>query len=166
MYNLAFETINSKPMKKYFLIFAALFLASFTYAQSNKEEVDLPQAAFGMDKKAVVADFVQPSETQKNAFWTLYDAYETERKELCKERIELLTQYAQQYLNMTSEQADEWTKKVMALQVKTDKLIATYYEKIKKETDGVVATQFYQIENYILSMIRMAILQEVPFLKK
>jgi len=153
-------------MKKYILITFALFLASFAYTQSNKEEIDLVQAAFGMDKKAIVADFVQLSDTQKDAFWTLYDEYETKRKDLGKERIELLKQYAEQYMTMTSEQADTWTKKVMELQTKTDKLIATYYEKVKGVSDGVVATQFYQIENYILSMIRMEILQEVPFLKK
>lgn len=153
-------------MKKYLLIFAALYFASFAYSQSNKEEIDLIQAAFGMDKKAIVADFVQLSDTQKDAFWTLYDEYETKRKEYGRERIELLKQYAELYMTMTSEQADEWTKKVMELQVKTDKLIATYYEKVKDISDGVVATQFYQIENYILSMIRMEILQGVPFLKK
>jgi len=153
-------------MKKYILITFALFLASFAYTQSNKEEIDLVQAAFGMDKKAIVADFVQLSDTQKDAFWTLYDEYETKRKDLGKERIELLKQYAEQYMTMTSEQADTWTKKVMELQTKTDKLIATYYEKVKGVSDGIVATQFYQIENYILSMIRMEILQEVPFLKK
>jgi hypothetical protein len=153
-------------MKKYILITFALFLASFAYTQSNKEEIDLVQAAFGMDKKAIVADFVQLSDTQKDAFWTLYDEYETKRKEYGRERIELLQQYAEQYMTMTSEQADTWTKKVMELQVKTDKLIATYYEKVKGVSDGVVATQFYQIENYILSMIRMQILQKVPFLKK
>jgi hypothetical protein len=153
-------------MKKYILITFALFLASFAYTQSDKEEIDLIQAAFGMDKKAIVADFVQLSDTQKDAFWKLYDEYETKRKEYGRERIELLKQYAEQYMTMTGEQADTWTKKVMELQVKTDKLIATYYEKVKGVTDGVVATQFYQIENYILSMIRMSILQEVPFLKK
>ena len=153
-------------MKKYILITFALFLASFAYTQSDKEEIDLVQAAFGMDKKAIVADFVQLTETQKDAFWTLYDEYETKRKEYGRERIELLKQYAGQYMTMTSEQADAWTKKVMELQIKTDKLIATYYEKVKGISDGVVATQFYQIENYILSMIRMQILQEVPFIKK
>jgi hypothetical protein len=153
-------------MKKYILITFALFLSSLAYTQSNKEEIDLVQAAFGMDKKAIVADFVQLTATQKDAFWTLYDEYETKRKEYGKERIELLKQYAEQYMTMTSEQADTWTKKVMELQVKTDKLIATYYEKVKGVSDGVVATQFYQIENYILATIRMSILQEVPFLKK
>lgn len=153
-------------MKKYILFTFALFLASFAYTQSDKEEIDLVQAAFGMEKKAIVANFVQLTETQKDAFWTLYDEYETQRKEYGKERIELLKQYAGQYMTMTSEQADTWTKKVMDLQIKTDKLISTYYEKVKKVSDGVVATQFYQIENYILSMIRMQVLQEVPFLKK
>jgi len=35
-----------------------------------------------MDKKAAVADFVKPSVQQKDAFWKLYDEYETQRKEL------------------------------------------------------------------------------------
>lgn len=153
-------------MKKYILIAAALFIASFGYSQSNKEEVDLMQAAFGMDKKAVVADFVHPSEAQKAAFWKLYDEYEVKRKDLGKQRIELLNQYAEQYQTMTSEQADAWTKKVISLQKKTDDLVSTYYGKVKGVTDGVVATQFYQIEIYILTAIRAEILEAVPFLPK
>lgn len=153
-------------MKKYILIAAALFIASFGYSQSNKEEVDLMQAAFGMDKKAVVADFVHPSEAQKAAFWKLYDEYEVKRKDLGKQRIDLLNQYAEQYQTMTSEQADAWTKKVISLQKKTDDLVSTYYGKVKGVTDGVVATQFYQIEIYILTAIRAEILEAVPFLPK
>jgi hypothetical protein len=153
-------------MKKYILIIAALFIGSFAGAQSNKEEVDLMQAAFGMDKKALVAEFVTPSENQKDAFWKLYDEYETQRKDLGKERIELLRQYADKYETMTSEQADEWTKKAMDLQKKTDGLIATYYTKVKGISDGIVALQFYQIENYILTGIRAQILVNIPFIEK
>ena len=83
-------------MKKYIIIISALFMASFASAQSNKEEVDLMQAAFGMDKKAAVAEFVKPSPAQKDAFWKLYDEYETQRKELGKQRITLLEEYASQ----------------------------------------------------------------------
>ena len=153
-------------MKKYVLLIAVLFLASFAYSQSNKEEVDLMQAAFGMDKKAAVADFVKPSAAQKDAFWKLYDEYETQRKVLGKQRIALLEQYADQYQTMTSEQADAWTKKVIDLQKKTDNLIVTYFGKVKLASDGVVATQFYQIENFILTAIRAKIFQNVPFLEK
>jgi hypothetical protein len=153
-------------MKKYILIIATLFMASFARAQSDKEEIDLMQAAFGMDKKAAVAEFVKPSESQKDAFWKLYDEYETQRKALGKQRIELLKQYADQYMTLTSEQADAWTKKVMDLQKKTDNLIATYYGKVKAISDGIVATQFYQIENYILTGIRAQLLENIPFVEK
>ncbi len=117
-------------MKKYIFIIVALLLSSFAYTQSNKEEIDLMQAAFGMDKKSAVADFVKPSAAQKDAFWKLYDEYETQRKVLGKLRIELLEQYAGQYNTMTGEQADAWTKKVIELQKKTDNLIVTYYTKV------------------------------------
>ena len=66
---------------------------------------------------------------------------------------------------MTPQQANEWTQKLIKLQKKTDKLIAKYYGKVKSISDGMVATQFYQIELYILTAIRMEILDEVPFIQ-
>jgi hypothetical protein len=151
-------------MKKITLLIALMAIFGMTYAQTNKEEVDLFQAAFGMEKKAVVANFVHPAELQKDAFWNLYDEYEVERKENGVKRVQLLKQYAEQYNTMTDEQADAWTSEVIKLQTASDKLIATYYGKIKKATSATVATQFYQIEGYILTAIRMEILSNVPFL--
>src|SRR6188472_3931710 len=100
-------------MKKYIVLLAVIGMATFAKAQSDKEEIELMQAAFGMDKKEIVNEFVKPSDTQKGAFWKLYDLYETERKSLGRERIDLLKQYAAQYKTMTGEQADAWTKKAM-----------------------------------------------------
>ena len=153
-------------MKKYILFTAALLIASFAYSQSAKEEVEFIQAAIGMEKKAAVAEYIQVSDAQKEAFWQLYDEYETQRKELGKERIELLIRYGKEYRAMTVEQADAWMADVIELQGKTDKLILTYYKKIRKSTDGIVAAQFYQIENYILTIVRMKVLTEIPLVEK
>jgi hypothetical protein len=153
-------------MKKITLLIFALTIAIASYSQTAKEEVDFIQAAFGMEKKAIVANYVHPAELQKDAFWKLYDEYEIARKENAKKRIQLLQQYAQQYSTMTEEQADAWTKEVIKLSATTDKLIATYYNKIKKVTSPIVATQFYQIEGYILTAIRLEILDRVPFIKE
>ena len=143
-----------------------MFLASFAHAQTNVEEVDLLQAAFGMEKKMIVASFVTPSDAQKDAFWKVYDEYEAQRKDLGKQRIELLNQYAEQYQTLTSEQAHVWTSKVIDLQNKTDKLITRYYKKVKSISDGIVATQFYQVESYILTGIRIELLEGIPFVQK
>ena len=153
-------------MKKVTLLLSALFLVALVNAQSNKEEVDLMQSSFGMEKKAMVAEFVQVDAAQKDAFWVLYDEYETARKDLGKRRIELLNQYAENYNKLTNEFADTWTKEVLDLGKKTDALIVTYYNKVKKVTNPVVALQFYQIENYILTGIRVTILGEIPFPEK
>ena len=151
-------------MKKITLLMAALVLAMFTFAQSAKEEVDLVQAAFGMAKKDVVAAFVQPTEIQNDAFWQLYDEYEVARKENGVKRIQLLEEYAMRYSTMTDEQAEVWMSDVIKLSTATDKLIVQYYKKIKKATSPLVATQFYQIEEYILTAIRMEVLEDIPFI--
>jgi hypothetical protein len=150
-------------MKKITFLVALMTISIFSFAQSNKEEVDLFQAAAGMQKKEAVAFFVHPSDAQKDAFWKLYDEYEVTRKVNGVKRMQLLDQYAKQYSTMTDAQAETFMKDIIALQSATDKLIVTYYKKIKKATSPVVAMQFYEIENYILATIRAEILDEVPF---
>ena len=149
-------------MRKLTLLFIAIFAFSFVNAQSTKEEVDLMQAAFGMEKKAMMAEFVKVDAAQADAFWKLYDEYETARKVYGQQRIKLFDTYLENYNKLTNETADKWTNEVITLQKNTDKLLLTYYNKIKKATNPVVALQFYQVEGYILSGIRLSILEELP----
>jgi len=149
-------------MKKITLVLSALFIAALVSAQSNKEEIELMQAAFGMEKKAMVEEFVKVDAAQKDAFWKLYDEYETARKDLGKERIDLFNQYVKNYSTLTNEVADAWTVKVLDLGKRTDALLVSYYNKIKKATNPIVALQFFQVESYILSGIRLKVLEELP----
>lgn len=155
-------------MKK--LIFAASFaliLANFSLsneanAQSNKEEVEFIQSIFGMEKKAAVAGFLNlpPSDP----FWALYDEYETQRKALGAERIKAIEEYARIYGSMQDADFDKVVSSMNSLKSRNDKLINTYYKKIKKSSGSKVAAQFYQIEEYILSEIRASIMGGIPFI--
>jgi len=149
-------------MKKITLLLLAICTFTFANAQSAKEEIDLMQSIFGMEKKAMVSEFVTVDPAQADAFWALYDEYETARKELGVKRIELFDQYVANYDKLTAETADKWTADVISLGKATDKLILTYYKKIKKVTNPVVALQFYQLEEYILSAIRVSVLESLP----
>jgi hypothetical protein len=155
-------------MKKVALLLAAILMATgFVKAQSDKEEVDFMQAAFGMEKKAMVQEFVQVTDpVQKDAFWKLYDEYETQRKALGKTRIDLYLEYNAKYEKMTEQEADVWMGKVLDLSKKTDALLLNYYKKIKKAAGAVSAIQFYQVETYILTGIRNKIMADLPFLEK
>jgi len=149
-------------MKKGIISVVVIFFTMGVFAQTSNE-IDLIQAAFGIEKIAIVNNFVKPSPEQKEAFLKVYNEYELKRKKLGETRIKLLNQYANQWENMTNEQADTWMKDVMALSIKQDKLIKTYYNKVKSATNAKVATQFYQIEVYILTTIRYSILESIPF---
>ncbi|MBP6977528.1 MAG: hypothetical protein KBB71_04350 [Lentimicrobiaceae bacterium] len=153
-------------MKKFTLILLGFFAYTLVHAQSNAEEIQIMQSLFGMEKKALVAEFIQLDIAEHGVFWALYDQYEAERKDLGKNRIDLIKQYAEHYNDMTDEQASKLISQMITQRKATDKLMEAYYKKILKATDPIVAMQFYQIEGYIPSAIRIYILGEVPFVQK
>jgi len=151
-------------MKKTLLTTLMVALAFFAFSQSNKEEVDLVQSVFGMEKKAMAAEFIKLEGAPKDAFWVAYDEYETKRKDLGKKRIGLLEKYVNGYSTLDDASMDQITKEIISLQGETDKLIVTYYNKIKKGSGVKAAAQFYQFENYILSKIRAEIMENIPLI--
>ncbi len=151
-------------MKKQFTLMAFLFLATCSFAQSNKEDVDLIQAAIGKDKKALFSEFMILEVAQKDAFWTLYDEYEGKRKELGKKRISLLEKYVNSYESMSDSDTEQSLKDMMKMADDTNSLIVTYTNKMKKPAGVKAAAQFYQMENYLLSLVRAQILSSIPVL--
>ena len=151
-------------MKKTLLTTLMAALISIAYSQSNKEEVDLVQSVFGMEKKAMAAEFIKLEGTQKDAFWLMYDEYETKRKELGRKRLDLLNKYVDGYASLDDAGTDEIIKEMMNLQQGTDKLISAYYSKVKKGSGSKAAAQFYQFEHYILSKIRAEIMENIPLI--
>ncbi len=148
-------------MKKLLLI-AFLVPCLSLSAQSNKEEIEMYQAIFGMEKKEVTSRLMTLSEEKSEKFWALYDEYETARKAIGQKRIGLLTKYAEMYSEISEENVTPLVKDAMAVRAENDKLISTYYHKIYKEVGHVAAAQFYQLEHYFLSEINVAIHNTVP----
>ena len=148
-------------MKKILLIIVTALFVTTGFSQTEKEEVDMIQSLFGMQKKEWVSKYIELNSSQETEFWRLYDEYETKRKELGKKRFDLLLKYADDYGQIKAKDADIFMKNTISLRKKSEKLIDSYYKKIRKKTDAVVATQFYQIENYISNLIRSELLEEL-----
>lgn len=150
-------------MKK-LLTLACICLSTVVFAQSNKEDVDFIQSIYGKEKKTIVAEFIKVDAAQKDAFWKIYDEYEAKRKDLGKKRIAVLEKYAAGYGSMDDAAISANIKETAALGLQTDKLIATYHKKIEKIAGAKAAAQFFQLEIYLLSSIRAAILESIPFI--
>jgi len=142
------------------LVFIAFFTLS-TFAQSSQDEIQLMQSLYGMEKRDIVAEFVELSDAQATEFWALYDEYENQRKELGRKKYQLLQSFVDDYGQVKPEDAEAFMKQAIPLRIKSDKLTDNYYKKVKSKTDPIVAMQFYQIENYLADAIKMELLEDI-----
>ena len=152
-------------MKKISSIILLFFVLCFTVsAQIIKEELDLYQSLFGMEKKAIITDFLELDDSNSSTFWSLYDQYETERKEHGKKRLMLLSKYAEKYSELDDVTTDKIIAESITLSKTYDKIIKKYYKLIKKSVNSKAAAQFYQLELYFQSAIRISLLEQIPFI--
>jgi len=153
-------------MKKLLVFGFALIFVSPLYAQINTDEMQMFQTLFGMAKKEIVTEFVKVEEPKKDLFWKLYDDYEASRKQLGQKRFVVLNNYVKNYTKLTPAETDEIMEDVILLTTSQDKLIARYYNKIKKSISISTAAQFYQIEWYLQSQVRTNILESIPMISE
>jgi len=151
-------------MKKYYFLVSMLVVFALSAQAQTKEEIELYQAIFGMEKKEVVAEWISLEGMAAAGFWTLYDEYESARKLHGQKRLALLNRYAIQYESLDDTQTDQLMKDMMSLGKDYDKLIQKYYKTIRKTAGAKSAGQFYQLEVYFQSVIRLEVLEQIPFI--
>jgi len=151
-------------MKKSLLGLVCVLFGLMLNAQSNKEDVAMVQAMFGKDKKALVSQYMTIPEAQKAKFWALYDEYEDKRKELGRERIALIEDYAKKYTSLDDKGATELMTKKLAWADKYTKFQQAYFPKFTAAIGGKQAAKLLQLEDYLENNIRLYIQDEIPFI--
>ncbi len=149
-------------MKK--LLIGALFFVFMVnaYAQGNSE-MEMYQSLFNTEKKMLMSEFMNLSETEATVFWEVYNAYELERSGLAKRRWKLLNDYAKAYETLNDESAATLLKESMAIKSSVFKLKNKYTKKMIKAVGAKKAAQWIQLENYLDNQISISIMDNIPF---
>lgn len=151
-------------MKK-ILCIAFIALASGVFAQTSaKEDLDIIQGVYGKSKKELAQAYMAIPETQAAAFWKIYDEFEAERKALGKAKMEIIGDYAANYVNLTDESADKIAKEGLKNNLDYQKLFSKYYNKYKKAAGAVNAAKIIQFENYMQTTVQSEIQNSIPFI--
>lgn len=151
-------------MKKAILLSAFLLAAMILKAQPTTDEVNLIQSAYGMEKHAIVEQFMKLTEAEAANFWKVYDEYEVKRKEYGKRRVDNLVEYANSYANLTDEKASALIKASISNQSSFVKLLNTFYGKMSKAVGAKRAAQWMQLEHYLETVIRLSIADDIPMI--
>jgi len=151
-------------MKKALLLAFTCILYFAVNAQTLKDEIQIIQGLYGMEKQKAVEEAMNLSASEANVFWPLYEKYETERKKLGAERLTIIADYAANYVGLTGQKADELAQRIFKNDLAFDKLHRKYFNVIKKQVGALKAAQFMQIESYLQNSVRVAIANELPFI--
>lgn len=151
-------------MKKVILIAICTLFAVNLKSQTNTDEIALIQSAYGMEKKQIIIQFMKLTEAENAGFWKIYDEYEAERKELGKKRAMNIIDYANNYGKLTDAKATELINSSIDMHISLNKLMKKTFAKLSKVMSPIRAAQFIQLENYLETMVRMELSDEIPLI--
>lgn len=151
-------------MKKFLVPLCMLFFFSAS-AQLTQDDVNLIQSMYGKDKRDLAESYLTFKDTASaTSFWKLYDSYEAERKKLGQDYIGILQDYANNYTTLDDKKADELVTKSSANNIAFENLYMKYYKKMKPVVGALKASQFFQLEAYLRSEVKVAVLRDIPFI--
>ena len=148
------------------LFIAVLVLLFATPLFAQQDLIELTRAELQTQKKAIIAEVMQFSEPEAEAFWPIYREYEYERSKLGDKELALIKKYAENFENMTDEMAGKIMEKAFDIDEYLLKLKRNYYKKIGKALSQSEAARFIQLENQIGLLIDLKIASELPLLPK
>jgi hypothetical protein len=149
-------------MKRLLTIGFIMVLTLGVKAQTS-DDIAFFQSIWGMEKRTIVKSYMDLSEADAAKFWTVYEAYELTRKDLGKQRVAILGDYAKNYGSLSGEKAKELINKAVANNIAMQKLFKKTFKNMSKVLDPVTAAKFIQLENYFMLMIQMNIQESIPF---
>lgn len=151
-------------MKNLLSLAILMLISGVTFAQSNKEDVEIIQNMFGKQKKELIQAYMTIPEDKKAGFWALYDQYETERKLLGKERIALVEAYANEYATLDDKKANDLMNRKLKWLGDYSKLQKKYFDSMTKMIGGLQASKLFQLEDYLENNVRLFIQENIPFI--
>jgi hypothetical protein len=145
---------------------AATLTAGFNIAtaQVSKDETQMIQGIWGMEKRAMVNDFMKFTPEEVTAFTPIYDAYMNEHQKLGAERIQIISEYVNTYGTADDAQIDNLMSRLLKNNEAIDKLQLKYYPKFKKALSAKRAGQFMQFEIYVQTTLKAQIQSNIPFI--
>ncbi len=155
-------------MKKLSFVLVCILLsipAVKLFAQSNTdEEMQLIRDQWGVDKKQLIMQYMNFTDAESKAFWPVYNAYTKQHRALMDQRINIIKDYAKNYEKLSNAKAAELTNKAFDNDMAVAKLQKTYYPKFSAAITPKRASQYMQVEYYLLSAVKTMIQDEIPFI--
>ena len=124
--------------------------------------VELMRANVRDQKAEIMGSVMQLSIDDAAKFWPIYSEYDAELTKLNNLRVQNITDYAENYSQMTDAKADELIQSALDYQKQRAELLAKYYGHIKQALGAITAARFLMVEHQLLLIIDLQIASSLP----
>jgi hypothetical protein len=161
------------------VVLLVVFAVSGLWAQEKKlqdpaESKELNEQAYARllrtdlrtKKEAIIKEEMQLTAQQASAFWPIYRDYDVQQNKLIDQKLSVFQEYAQNFMSMTDQKADELAQKVIALDDQRLALRKKYYQLMKAALPTVLVVRFFHVESQIQSLMDLQIDSSLPIVEQ
>ena len=134
-------------------------------ADKPADNLDVLRDKLRADKRLVVAEALELTEKESQAFWPVYNAYQSDMIAHYDRIFKLLDDYAGAYKTMTDPIATQLLGEFMAIQTSYLNIITSYVPRFQKVLPPRKVARLYQLENKIRALVDYQFAQDVPLIK-
>jgi hypothetical protein len=151
---------------------ALMFLSALVAAQERQPLVTLEaeiEAARKMmitERKLVIAGELVLTPDEAKAFWPVYNEYLEEMRVVGDDEVKLITDFADNYRDMSDELADRMLQDHLDIQSRTLKIRRSYLKKFKKVLPTIKVAKLYQVENKLDAVMDYQLASQIPMIGK
>jgi hypothetical protein len=117
------------------------------------------------DKKLLVAENMQLTETEAKAFWPIYNQYQDELFLIRVRTVKLINDYRDAYDKMANDTARKLLDEYLKIEALTLKLRKAYLPRFREVLPEVKVVRYYQIENKVQAALVYEIAASIPLIK-
>jgi len=141
---------------------ATLCPASCLAAEDFNASIASDRVAYGSERKVVLAEALQLTETESAAFWPLYAKYRAEQEKLGDALVKLVLEYADVYPDVPEDRARQLLKDYSVLEKNLVSNRASYLKKFEKIMPASKTLRFAQLENRLDLALRLQLASAIP----
>ncbi len=144
------------------LIIFLYFAGTLLTGQTTTDEIELTRGVIQAEKKMIVAANMQLTEEESRTFWPVYNEYQNELRKVNDKFVKLIEDYAESYLTLTNDEADDLLKEYLDIEKERHELKESYVKKFKKNLSSKLVARYYQVENRLETIINHEIAAGIP----
>lgn len=125
-------------------------------------DIQLLRSDLSGDKKQIIADTMQFTETESVAFWPVYRDYARDQQVIGDDLVQLVKDFATNYDSMDDSNAKDMVQRLINIEDRSLNLREDYWPKFEKALGAKRAARFYQVDNRLGLMVKLQLASAIP----